>query len=68
MIENLIVMLIVCVAAWYAGKRYLPATWRGKKAAAKAAGCGGGCDTCGACETPVEQSKARRVIEIHPII
>ena len=65
MIENLVVMLIVCAAAWYAARRYLPAKWRGKKAAAKAAGCGGGCNTCGSCETTEVQAAAQRVIKIH---
>ena len=65
MIEYLIVMLIVAASAWYAGKRYLPARWRGKKTAAKAAGCGGGCDTCGACETTEQAPQQARVITIH---
>jgi hypothetical protein len=63
MVENLIVMLIVGASAWYAGGRYLPAKWRGKKA--KADGCGGGCDSCNACETPVVEPTDRRVIMIH---
>ena len=65
MIEYLIVMLIVGASAWYAGKRYLPARWRGRKAAAKAAGCGGGCNTCGACETTEPAPEQARVITIH---
>ena len=65
MVENLLVLLIVGASAWYAGKRYLPARWRGKKPVAKAAGCGGGCDTCGACEAPVEELENPRVIKIH---
>ncbi len=65
MIENVIVMLIVGASAWYAAGRYLPAKWRGKKAAAKAAGCGGGCDTCGACESTEEAPATQRVIKIH---
>ena len=72
LLENLMVMLIGCAAAWYAGKRYLPAAWRGKQAVAKAAGCGGGCDTCKACETPaeglVEELANPRVIKIHRTI
>lgn len=59
MIENLIVMLIVGASAWYAGARYLPATWRGQKAKA---GCGSGCDSCNACETPAVEPTGRRVI------
>lgn len=64
MIENLIVMLIVGGSAWYAGRRYLPGSWRGRKARAKAAGCGGGCDACNACAAPVAEAEpaARRVI------
>jgi hypothetical protein len=65
MVENLIVMLIVGASAWYAGARYLPATWRGQKAKAKA-GCGSGCDSCNACATPVAEPTGRRVIMIHP--
>ena len=64
MIENLIVMLIVLACAYYVGARYLPAGWRGRKAAPKA-GCGSGCDTCNACATPVDQAPERRVIKIH---
>ncbi len=64
MIENLIVVLIVGAAAWYAGVRYLPAKWRGQKAAPKA-GCGSGCDSCNACATPAAEPSARRVIKIH---
>ena len=63
MVENLIVMLIVGASAWYAGGRYLPAKWRGKKAKQKA-GCGSGCDSCNACETPVITPTDRRVIMI----
>lgn len=65
MFENLIVMLIVGGSAWYAGARYLPAKWRGKKARPKA-GCGSGCDSCNACETPAVQPTGRRVIAIRP--
>ena len=56
MIENLIVALIVGAAAWYAFGKYL-------KPKAKV-GCGSGCDSCNACETPVE-TPARRFIPIH---
>ena len=61
MFQNLIVMLIVGASAWYAAGRYLPAKWRGRKAKAKA-GCGRGCDSCNACETPVVEQTGRRVI------
>jgi hypothetical protein len=61
MIENLLVILIVGASAWYAGNRYLPLSWR--KAKAKAGGCGSGCDTCNACETPTPAAPtAQRVI------
>ena len=54
MIENLIVALIVGACAWYAARKYLPATWIGRK---KAAGCGSGCDTCGSCESAPAEGK-----------
>jgi hypothetical protein len=54
MLENLIVGLIVAAAGWSAWAKYKP----GKKT-----GCGSGCDTCGACETPAPAE--RRVIKIH---
>ncbi|MFL6659316.1 MAG: FeoB-associated Cys-rich membrane protein [Massilia sp.] len=67
MVQNLIVVVIVAASAWYAAGRYLPASWRGRKAAAKAAGCGSGCDTCNACAEPAPPSPtAQRVIKIHP--
>jgi hypothetical protein len=65
MVENLIVVLIVGAAAWYAGLKYLPAKWIGRK---KAAGCGSGCDTCGSgCDTPAPAPDASkyRVIKLH---
>jgi len=65
MLENLLVVVIVGASAWYAGVKYLPASWRGKKAAAKAAGCGGGCDACNACATPEPETPPQRVIRIH---
>jgi hypothetical protein len=53
MLENLIVGLIVAVAAWYAAKRLLPASLRarlfGKRAADKG-DCDSGCGSCGGCE------------------
>ena len=57
MVENLIVALIVGAAGWSAWARYRP----GKKAGC---GTGGGCETCQACEAPVEPAN-RRVIKIH---
>ncbi|MES2322452.1 MAG: FeoB-associated Cys-rich membrane protein [Pseudomonadota bacterium] len=56
MIENLIVALIVGAAAWYAFGKYL-------KPKAKS-GCGSGCGSCNACETPAQPS-SKRVIRIH---
>ena len=61
MIENLIVVLIVGAAGWSAWARYKP----GKKAGCgTGTGTGGGCETCNACETPLEPPK-QRVIRIH---
>ena len=62
MLQNLIVALIVGASAWYAGAKYLPAKWIGKK---KAAGCASGCDTCNACETPVQTPSKYPVIKLH---
>ena len=62
MLQNLIVALIVGGSAWYAGAKYLPAKWIGKK---KAAGCGSGCDTCNACDTPAPASSKYPVIKLH---
>ena len=62
MLQNLIVALIVGGAAWYAGARYLPASWIGRK---KAAGCGSGCDTCNGCDTPVAVENKYPVIKLH---
>lgn len=79
MLQNLIVACIVLLAAVYAASRYLPATWRqrmvhllvrrgaAQQSAAKWLAsddsCGGGCDTCKACETPPATS-GQRVIAI----
>ncbi|NHZ82403.1 FeoB-associated Cys-rich membrane protein [Massilia sp. CCM 8695] len=74
MLENLIVALIVAVAAWYAASKYLPATLRaklfGKKKAS--AGCGSGCSSCGTCEDgpaapriDASGPSSRRVIQLH---
>lgn len=63
MVQELIVALIVGASAWYAGRRYLPAGWIGKK---KAAGCGSGCDTCGSCESaPPPAASKYPVIKLH---
>jgi hypothetical protein len=64
MVQNLIVALIVGGSAWYAGMKYLPAKWIGRK---KAAGCGSGCDSCNSCETPVPvpAETKYRVIKLH---
>ena len=60
MIENLIVALIVGAAGWSAWARY----WPGRKAGC---GTGGGCKSCGSCDTPMEPVPPgpRRVIKIH---
>jgi hypothetical protein len=68
MMENLIVAVIVLVAAVYTLRKYLPAALREKavfylrrrgttdsKLAAwldTSSHCGGGCDSCKSCETP----------------
>ena len=65
MVQNLIVALIVGGSAWYAGAKYLPAKWIGRK---KVAACGSGCDTCNACnacETPVLAETKYPVIKLH---
>ena len=62
MLQNLIVALIVGGAAWYAGVKYLPATWIGRK---KSAGCASGCDTCNACDTPAPVATEYPVIKLH---
>jgi len=58
MAQNLIVGLIVAVAALYVLWRYLPQRWRGRlgrvhSSLAQAPGCGwgndGGCASCGSC-------------------
>ncbi len=82
MLQNLIVACIVLLAAAYAASRYLPASWRrrvvhqlvqrgaAQQSAAKwldsQASCGGGCDTCKACETPAvaPEPTGRRVIPV----
>ncbi len=62
MVQNLIVAVIGGAAAWYAAAKYLPAKWIGKN---KASGCGSGCDTCNACETPEPAPTKYPVIKLH---
>ena len=66
MVQELIVALIVGASAWYAGRKYLPARWLGRK---KAAGCGSGCDTCGSCGSapaaPPAPDSGYPVIKLH---
>ena len=72
LIQYLIVGLIVAAAAWHAGSKYLPKSWRARLGyKSKAAGCASGCDSCNNCETPAvppaqspEQGK-HRVIKLH---
>ena len=67
--QELIVALIVLVAAVYIGAKYLPAAWRIKAVNRLSHGgadsplvrwldaggsCGGGCKSCNTCETPAE--------------
>jgi hypothetical protein len=67
--QELVVALVVLVAAVYVGAKYLPAAWRigivnrlsrgGTDSKLvrwldTADSCGGGCKTCQTCETPVE--------------
>ncbi|WP_426116589.1 DUF6587 family protein [Massilia sp. PWRC2] len=68
--QNLIVALIVIVAALYVLRKYLPAALRQKLVYAlrrqgtapstvagwldTSAGCGSGCDTCKACAAPAD--------------
>ena len=77
MIQNVIVALIVVLAALYVARKYLPASWRTKlvyllsargASQAKAvrwlnteSSCGSGCDTCKACADP---EPTERVIKI----
>ena len=73
MLEILIVGLIVGGSAWYAGSKYLPASWLrklGKKT--PSSGCGSGCDSCGSCDTPTAPTaptappeSKHRVITLH---
>jgi hypothetical protein len=79
MIQNLIVAVIVVIAALYVARKYLPAGWRQKLVyplTRRGAGqskmarwlntessCGSGCDTCKSCADPEPQS-SERVIKI----
>lgn len=76
MMQNLIVALIVMLAALYAGSRYLPASWRqrlvyllARRGATQArmaqwlhteSSCGGGCDSCKACADPAPPAAGAR--------
>jgi hypothetical protein len=79
MIQNVIVAVIVLLAALYVARKYMPAAWRTRLEyllAARGASqskmaqwlntessCGSGCDTCKACAEPEPTSE--RVIKIH---
>ena len=74
MIENLVVALIVGLAALHVARKYLPASWRRKLVyllAARGASqssmarwldtqsrCGSGCDTCKACADTAAPEKS----------
>ncbi len=78
MVQNLIVGLIVLLAALYVARKYLPAGWRTKlvyfftvRGASQAkmarwmgtgASCGSGCDTCKACAEPEPDPKVIRIV------
>ena len=78
MVQNVIVGLIVVVAALYVARKYLPAGWRTKlvyfftaRGASQAkmarllgtgASCGSGCDTCKACAEPEPNSKVIKIV------
>jgi hypothetical protein len=73
MIQDLIVGLIVVLAALYVARKYAPAGWRTKlvywlsaRGASQArmaswlgtgSSCGSGCDTCKACAEPAPRSE-----------
>ena len=79
MIQNLIVAVIVVLAALHVARKYMPAGWRTRLVYWLAAhgasqsktaqwlntesSCGSGCDTCKACAQP--EPKTERVIKIH---
>ncbi|MFC5480515.1 DUF6587 family protein [Massilia suwonensis] len=69
--QELVVAVVVLVAAVYVGAKYLPAAWRIRIVNRLSRGgqdsklvrwldtadsCGGGCKTCNTCETPEEPS------------
>jgi hypothetical protein len=76
MIQNLVVAVIVGLAALYVASKYLPRSWRQKlvylltrRGASQSkmaqwlnteSSCGSGCDTCKACAEPVEPEKSAR--------
>ncbi|MGZ8294841.1 MAG: DUF6587 family protein [Telluria sp.] len=81
MLEYAIVGLIVAAAAFFAARKFMPASWR-KRVSYRLGGsesalgrimnsdpsCGSGCDTCKACADPEpmpETDGAKRVIKIH---
>jgi len=67
--QELVVALVVVVAAVYVGAKYLPAAWRIRLVNRLSRGgadsrlvrwlgtadsCGGGCKSCNTCDTPAE--------------
>jgi uncharacterized membrane protein len=78
MLQNLIVAVIVVLAALYVARKYLPASWRTKLVyllAARGASqskmaqwlntessCGSGCDTCKACAEPEPNEKVIKIV------
>lgn len=78
MLEYIVVGVIVAAAAFYAARRFMPASWRRRMAyrlggrESKLAnllnpdpGCGSGCDSCKACAEPEPEPAQRRIITIH---
>ncbi len=55
MLENLIVIVIVGAALYYAWRKWL-------RPAKKAGGCGSGCNTCDSCEQAPSPAPGNRVI------
>jgi hypothetical protein len=78
MVQDLIVGLIVVLAALYVARKYSPASWRTKlvyfftaRGASQAklarllgtgASCGSGCDTCKACAEPEPNEKVIKIV------
>jgi hypothetical protein len=78
MMQDLIVGLIVVLAALYVARKYSPAGWRTKlvyflsaRGASQAkmarwlgtgASCGSGCDTCKACAEPEPNEKVIKIV------